>query len=168
MLPPLEEPYIVEWFQRAGQLTSSLLACIAQSQFGLLQLGRRHPLRRRSRFRCQTSESCIEVNVDKMRKWAGVRTSMSSGFSEMRKCGREFNIAEISRTKVRSLWNVSTDFSTTISKWYFVDFTAPSHKPPRCGEQGAMKFHLISIEVRELHNSLLWGSLRNTCQSSVT
>jgi len=41
-------------------------------------------------------------------------------------------------------------------------------KPPNCGERGGMKFSLVSIVVWKIYSSLLWGSLKNSCRSSIS
>jgi len=78
-----------------------------------------------------------------MRKCPGVKTDMSEGSVERGVKGREFNIASIRTKTVFDFSKVSDALPNVLYKCVFNDFTAASHKPPKCGERGGIKCHCM-------------------------
>ena len=55
---------------------------------------------------------------------------------------------------------------TTRMRWRLKDFTAASHKPPKCGEFGGLKRHCICRSARKFYTLSLWSSDCNRIRSS--
>uniref|UniRef100_A0A8D8F9H2 (northern house mosquito) hypothetical protein n=1 Tax=Culex pipiens TaxID=7175 RepID=A0A8D8F9H2_CULPI len=43
---------------------------------------------------------------------------------------------------------------SAFSRWFFADFTAASHSPPKCGARGGINFHFISFCAHQLKIAL--------------
>ena len=106
------------------------------------------------------------VSVSPIRKWPGVRTGGSFGSDDMGVSGRELRMASISNTRVWRCSKVNSSVPTTRMRWCLKDFTAASHKPPKCGEFGGLKLHCIYRSARKFCTLSLWSSDCNRVRSS--
>ena len=78
-----------------------------------------------------------------LNKYAVVKNSPSFGTSDITPIGREFNIFSTWQNKVVNSSNVRTWFPIVRLKWCFALFIPASHKPPKWGALGNIKFHSI-------------------------
>ena len=82
--------------------------------------------------------TCV-VKASPIKKCLGVNASRQSGSFDKGVSGREFRIASISIMIVSNSSCVRFSVDTIRTKRRFADFTAASHKPPKCGALGGMK-----------------------------
>ena len=106
------------------------------------------------------------VSVSPIRKWPGVRTGGSFGSDDMGVSVRELRMASISTTRVWRCSKVNSSVPTTRMRWRLKDFTAASHKPPKCGEFGGLKRHCICRSAKKFCTLSLWSSDCNRVRSS--
>jgi len=71
--------------------------------------------------------------------------------------GREFNVASICVSKIVSSSPVNCCLPTEQRSNDFVYFTPTSHKPPKCGDEGGLKYQLMYLVARQLC-SRLWNA----------
>lgn len=75
------------------------------------------------------------------KKCAGVIHIGSEGSDDKGVNGREFKHASARVRRVDSSSNVIFTLPNNLPNNNFIDFTAASHKPPKCGEHGGIKCH---------------------------
>lgn len=80
-----------------------------------------------------------------MKTCDGVSDTKSLASLESGIIGREFNVASIWAVSVTNSLKVRWTFPAILPKWYLIDFTAASHKPPKWGEPARLKCQFIFL-----------------------
>ena len=109
------------------------------------------------------------VRASPIKKWPGVHGLKSSVSEDNGVKGREFKQNSICANNVYNSSKVSRWSPTTRFRWYFVDFIAPSQRPPKCGTCGGFSCHSMPSLVRNVvicaWCSLLSNSIPNSLNS---
>lgn len=90
-----------------------------------------------------------------IKKWLGVRTLKSVGSIDIKNNGREFSAASTWQSIVVVSSYVSNAPLVARTSCHYADLTALSHNPPKCGAEGGIKCHFISLVVKKSLTFLL-------------
>ena len=100
-----------------------------------------------------------------VKKWPGVNVFESLGSTESWQRGRELRQASIWQNTVFSFSSLSGVLPTILRKCVLGDSTPASPKPPKCGEDGEMKFHLHLFSAMQFLLFSVFTSSRSLASS---
>jgi len=94
------------------------------------------------------SGSGMDKNDSPIRKWPRVKKDTSFGSDAIGVIGREFKQASARVSTVLSSSKCKWASPTVFCNKCFIDLTAASHNPPKCGDRGGMKRHWTPTSVK--------------------